>query len=206
MDISNELSLSLMGDSENLITWGAILARKGFTLTGIYMPTHCEALASVLLLGCPAYDNYQETAESGDILFVEAHYFSALTKVEKEQVLGTKTLKAVVFMQFNEKAPTADIEDGRQSIELESAYTYLNNISEVQGSSEPYYLQIEGRLPAIGKDIIRVDEVCAGQPHEPIPTEDYPLNCSEVGFVLKPLREVSDQEENIGRILETILL
>ena len=205
MDNNNELSLSLMGSSENLITWGAILARKGFTLGGIYMPTHCEALASVLLLGCPAYSSCQETAETGGILFLEDNYFNTLSQVEKQQILETKALEAVVFTHFDGTAQTDNAEEKAQNIGAEFVDSCLNNTAEIHGC-ELYYLQINGCLPSIGKDIVRVDEVCAGQPHEPIPTEDYPLSCSEVSFVLRPLRGVGCREENIGHILKTVLL
>lgn len=200
-----KLSIALMGSSENLITWGTILSRKGFTLSGIYMPAHWAALASVLLLGCPAYSTSSETAESGDLLFIEADFFNACEKAEKQKILQAKELRAVIFMSFNGDVQNDKSEEEKLDKAVQSSHSLANIDSSYSSNCEFYDLQLYGNLPSIGKDVLRVDEVCAGRPHEPNPSEDYLLSCAGVTFVLKPWQEKRGQEADIGRIIETVL-
>ncbi len=200
-----KLNIALIGNSENLITWGAILSRKGFTLSGIYMPAHWAALASVLLLGCPAYSTSSETAESGELLFIEADFFSACEKDERQRILQAKGLRTVIFMYFNEDVQADKSEEEKLDKAVQSSHSLANIDSNYSGNCELYNLQLYGSLPSIGKDVLRVDEVCAGRPHEPNPSEDYMLSCAGVTFVLRPWQEEHGQEADIGRIIETVL-
>ncbi len=200
-----KLNLSLMGNSENLITWGTVLSRKGLTLNGIYMPTRWIALASVLLLGCPAYNNALETAKSGDILFVEADFFAALEEAEKQLILRVQGPRALVFLYFNEAVQVGELAKETLGGDAELFGIRLDNSNLVSDNIELYDLKLYGRLPIVGKDIVRVDEVCGGRPHEPNPSEDYSLSCSDVTFVLRPRQDEHYQESDISRIMEIVL-
>lgn len=200
-----KLNIALMGNSENLITWGTILSRKGLTLSGIYMPAHWAALASVLLLGCPAYSTGLETAESGELLFIEADFFEAWEETEKQQILQAKGPRAIVFIHFNESVQTEKSDEEKLDTVAQKLVSRANLYNKHLDNCEFYDLQLYGSLPTIGKDILRVDEVCAGRPHEPNPSEDYALSCAGVTFVLRPWQEERSQEADIGRIIETVL-
>lgn len=200
-----KLNIALMGNSENLITWGTILSRKGFTLSGIYMPAHWAALASVLLLGCPAYSTSSETAESADLLFIEADFLAACEKDEKQRILQAKGLRAVIFMHFNEDIQLDKSEEEKLEKAVQSSHSLTDINDNHANNCEFYDLQLYGSLPSIGKDVLKVDEVCAGRPHEPNPSEDYLLSCAGVTFVLRPWQEERGQEADIGRIIETVL-
>lgn len=207
MDNNNDcqLNIALMGKSENLITWGTILSRKGLTLSGIYMPNHEAALASVLLFGCPAYTTSLETAQAAELLFIEADFFQAEEESQREQMWQAKRDGAIVFIHFNSSTQMEkfgeEIPDsiGKLSLSQEESDSNSGKKCEV------YDLQLCSPLPSIGKYILRVDEVCAGRPHEPNPSEDYSLSCSGMTWALRPRQDRKAQEANIERIIETAL-
>ncbi|GEM_PF-3781236 len=200
-----KLNIALMGNSENLISWGTILSRKGLTLSGTYMPAHWAALASVLLLGCPAYNTSLETAESGELLFIEADFLATWKEAEKWQILKSKGPKAIVFIHFDESVQAEKSDEEKLDKAAQQLVHRVNFDNEYLGNCEFYDLQLCGSLPPIGKDILRVDEVCAGRPHEPNPSEDYALSCANVTFMLRPWQEERSQEAAISSIIETAL-
>lgn len=200
-----KLNIALIGNSENLITWGTILSRKGLTLSGIYMPAHWAALVSVLLLGCPAYSTGLETAESGELLFIEADFFATWEETEKQQILQVKGPRAIVFVHFNGAVQAEKSDEEKLDKVSQQLVSRANIANKYLDNCEFYDLQLYGSLPLIGKDVLRVDEVCAGRPHEPNPSEDYVLSCAGVTFVLRPWQDEHSQEAGIGRIIETVL-
>ncbi|MGM9999025.1 MAG: hypothetical protein ACI38Q_06490 [Candidatus Bruticola sp.] len=200
----HQLSFALIGESENFISWGTLLARKGFTLSGIYLPQRWAALASVLLLGCPAYASLEETASSGDILFIEKSLLAQLPAEQKSKILnpGRQSSKEIaenqnervaVLIDFVRELPETGVDKAEeQSSEISELMSLIVD-SETDFSRRCYLLKVSGPLSEAGRDILRVDEVCNGRAHEPNPCRDYTFDCCGLRLLLKSMEaEESD--------------
>ena len=152
-------SLSLCGTSENIITLGTLLARGGWPIGAIFMPERFFALASVLLLGCPAYDNLNEALEATDTAIIED---TLLEQVTSQLAVCSK--------------------DSRNSGRLIIA-VHFANAADNGAAVRFLWLNIWGKLPSIGQDIVQVQERSQGS-HEPNPSRDYELNCRGISCEL----------------------
>ena len=165
-------SLSLCGTSENIITLGTLLARGGWPIGAIFMPERFFALASVLLLGCPAYDNLNEALEATDTAIIEdtllEQVTSQLAVCSKDSRNSGRLIIAVHFANAADNGPMDKLE--KSSLPNSAAVRFL-------------WLNIWGKLPSIGQDIVQVQERSQGS-HEPNPSRDYELNCRGISCEL----------------------
>ncbi|MGM9991578.1 MAG: hypothetical protein ACI376_01840 [Candidatus Bruticola sp.] len=211
----NYLQLVLIGESENFISWGLLLSRKGFTLSGVYLPQRWAALASVLLLGCPAYTNIEETAASGNIIFIERSFWAQLSEENKSKMLNLDESncapnetcpinKSVVLIDFLGEGPTFSSKEAATKA-FEAPNDLQAFVDKTASSWQWYLLKIAGSLSEAGRDILRVDEMCCGRAHEPNPCQDYSLDCSGLSFLLKSLKAEENESCGVKNILEKLL-
>lgn len=156
----------LWGWSEGFIAWGLQLARRDWPLGAVHLPSAPESLASVLLLGCPAYLEFSDWLQAGPLRMVE---YPPAPRLEPS---WPPLAEWIASLDPSAKARLLLIHCG---VEDEEARAWRRQASAEPGGELLNFWSVEGLDTKSGRDILQVERLAALTGHEPAPRADYPL-------------------------------